>query len=335
MLRLPKRFRKRARLSIIFVIDPPSIDEWAIPLLCSLKLFAPKDAELIAYVADWKLPLITHSVRALMDEVGVRIECFDPTEGERLFASGYPIGNKILACKAKRNSERTLFLDTDVFLNAPLDPDALFGAADVAVCPAEFNSFSNKPEDWKPVYDLFDLAFPEKSLIANRSGKEMYPYFNAGVIGFTEDSGFGNIWAETASKIDNADIEIEKRPWLDQIALPVTLARLGVKPRYLEPEWNFALNGMKTGRDLEPNMRIVHFHLVRFLKFKQSHARISDILRRVTGATGLHLISERAILERGVMLEQVPPGEATQFERELLTYAQELSERRRGQVEGY
>ena len=335
MLRLPKRFRKQARLSIIFIIDPPEIDEWAIPLLCSLKLHAPKDAELIAYVPDWKLPLITPSVRALMDEVGVRIEYFDSTRNDRLFASPYPIGNKIIACQAKRHTERTLFLDTDVFLNAPLDTEALFAGKDVAACPAEYNSFSNKSQDWSPVYDLFDLELPEKSMISTRSGKQMYPYFNAGVIGFSQTSNFAEIWADTASRIDNAKIDIAKRPWLDQIALPVALARLQIDPMPLGPEWNFALNGMKTGRDLEPNMRIVHFHLVRFLKFKHSHARVLEILKAIMGPKKLLEIAETAISERNEMLAGLPDGPAMRYEREVLEYAQKLSNRRREQLVGF
>ena len=335
MLRLPKLFQKRAQLSIIFVIDPPNIDEWAIPLLCSLKLYAPKDADLIAYVPNWKLPLITPSVRALMDDVGARVECFDPAEGDKLFASSYPIGNKLLACKAKRPGERTLFLDTDTFLNAPLDEDALFKDADVAICPAEFNSFSNKSADWQPIYDLFDLPLPEKSLIASRSGKQMYPYFNAGVIGFTNKSRFGEVWAETAHRLDHAEMQIEKRPWLDQIALPVACARMGVSPRHLTQDWNFALNGMKTGRDLEPDMRIVHFHLVRFLKFEHSYARVSEILRAVLGSTKLHDIARTAILEKSKMIRALSNKPAMKYELELLQYAQQQSERRREQLEGY
>ncbi len=324
-------------LSIIFVLDLPGIDEWSIPLLCSLKIHAPKDAALTAYVPDRKWPFLTPSVKALLKETGVETRLFPPDRGRRLFATRYPHGNKIVACLMAEEQARgrVLFLDTDVFLNAPLDADALFGDTPVAVCPAEYNSFSSRSKVWGPIYGLFGLDLPPRDRVAQRSGIGMFPYYNAGVIGFDAAAGFAGVWAETAAKIDHEAKGFDKRPWLDQIALPVALARMGMPVRELAPDWNFSLNGGEAGRDLEDTVRIAHWHWVRFLKYPRTHARCLEILREVLGDVTLHGIAARALQERAQILSGLPPGRETRGIRRQLERAQVLSERRRDQLEGF
>lgn len=331
-------FRSRtdpAGLSIIFVLDLPGIDEWAIPLLCSLKLYAPKNATLIAYVPDWKWPLFTATVKTLLRELGAEVRLFRADAGNKLFASKYPNGNKIVACTQKRRARRTVFLDTDMFLNAPLDADALFGGCQAAVCPAEFNTFSNRPEDWGPVYGMFGLDLPERNLPAKRSRTMMYPYFNGGLVAFDETTGLARSWADTASRIDHSDLDIKKRPWLDQVALPVAMARKQVSYRILEEAWNYGLNGPGGGRELPGGVLIAHWHWVPYLMFPGTHARVLEIIGAVLGPTTLHDIAARALRERSAVLSQLPFGDRTRDQRAILERAQKVSEKRRDQLVGF
>jgi hypothetical protein len=61
------------------------------------------------------------------------------------------------------------------------------------------------------------------------------------MISVDPDIGFGSAWLECAQNID-ADQSIPisaKRPWLDQIALPVAAAKLGIEVHALSVDYNF------------------------------------------------------------------------------------------------
>lgn len=70
------------------------------------------------------------------------------------------------------------------------------------------------------------------------------PNFNAGYVAFPErhsETGarFGRLWLETAAAFDFGAKIGGKRPWLDQITLPLTLYRYGFAYEVLEDLFNF------------------------------------------------------------------------------------------------
>jgi LPS sulfotransferase NodH len=74
---------------------------------------------------------------------------------------------------------------------------------------------------------------------ATVSGDFTPSYFNAGFIAVQSEIGFGNTWLDCCRLID-ADIEIlNKRPWLDQIALSVAVQKLGLSYDCLDESYNY------------------------------------------------------------------------------------------------
>jgi hypothetical protein len=166
----------------------------------------------------------------------------------------YPHGNKINAFAGI--DEPALFLDSDMLLMRPFSWHYTL-SGDVAVKPADLDTFTNGGGSWASVWQHFNLPTPPKNCIATISGAQMRPYYNAGFIAVKNGDQFSEMWLDTALQIDRNQDVINKRPWLDQIALPVTIARLGWKTSLLSEELNYPSHFTETTR-LAPYFS--HYH---------------------------------------------------------------------------
>ncbi len=171
----------------------------------------------------------TH-IKDLLKELGATIIPFE----NKVFGGAYPYGNKIEALLSLPTEKPFLFLDTDTLV---LD--------ELATVPFDFSrpTASMKREGtwpkgpdidrvWKSLYDRFELDF-ERSLDPSfpKQHWERYLYFNAGFFFGEDPQKFGKTYLEIAESIWNApspELKDQKlTPWLDQIALPLTLHKLG------------------------------------------------------------------------------------------------------------
>ena len=174
---------------------------------------------------------ISSAAATLLDELGVEvIGCRNEIDPK------YPHGNKITALKGI--SGPTVFLDSDILLMAPFSWHYMI-AGDSALKPADLDTFQDGGGSWARVWELFDMDPPEKSYRTTVSDVEMRPYFNAGFISVRDGDSFAKAWLESARTIDADERILNKRPWLDQIALPVALARLGWKTQALPDAFNY------------------------------------------------------------------------------------------------
>ncbi|MCJ8138981.1 hypothetical protein [Falsirhodobacter halotolerans] len=257
-------------LSIIFVLDPPGLTRDSIVLLSSIR-HVLGDVKVIAYCPSNKREFLFPYVTEFYDRMGAEIRFMEPTDA---FASFYKQGNKILACLEPRDTEYTLFLDTDTAIVAPFDRADLVGAGEVGVVPEGVQGWGGNPGSWEYVYDKFGLPFPEERVRLIRSHKLSLPYWNAGMIAFPTGSGFAESWFRVATELDADPNVVNKRPWLDQIALPLAIAASGLGARELGKEWNLSISHPGHERHHEKFFRninaveakIVHFHQAKFFR---------------------------------------------------------------------
>jgi hypothetical protein len=206
-----------------------------------------KSALLAASLAQYYLPgkivcrvmepadlwgVIGPETEALLKALGIPL-----LPARNLVDETYPHGNKVSALQGIAGP--AVFLDSDMLLMCPFSwhPDL---DADIAAKPADIDTFSRGGGSWARVWKLFDLDIPPKSLVSTLSREAMRPYFNAGLIAVRDGDAFANIWVETVRRIDAETAIGNKRPWLDQISLPVAAARLGWRIRALGDRFNFA-----------------------------------------------------------------------------------------------
>lgn len=171
----------------------------------------------------------------------------------------YPHGNKIAALGGIHG--RALFLDTDIMLMSPLSwHHQLTG--DAAAKPADIDTFSNGGGSWARVWGAFDRDMPAKTLTATISGLRMRPYYNAGFILVSDGDSFATAWTRVAKQIDADERIGNKRPWLDQVALPMTFAELGWRVDTLGDAFNFPCHLAEVG-DIAPYF--AHYHYARVI----------------------------------------------------------------------
>lgn len=172
--------------------------------------------------------------RALLEDLGA---VFLPFEN-RHFGARYPHGNKVEALAAMPEGRPFVFFDTDTLVTGPLDavpfdfnrPSASMQRTNT--WPEETLYGPSRGEIWRALYDRFDIPFAPTLDEAHPDGHwEHYLYFNAGWFFGPCPRRFHASMIEIMTAVESGDIpELVGQtfdPWLDQVALPLTIARLG------------------------------------------------------------------------------------------------------------
>jgi hypothetical protein len=232
------------RVSVSFVCEPGRLEAQAVLLAASLRREHP-DLALVAAVPR-ALPTLTEQA---LNSLGVqRVPISNPV------ADDYPIGNKIAALGVGDTCGLRVFLDSDMLCLRPLDW-AVLRSHPLAAKPADMATFGSD-ELWRCLYQRFELTPPIQRVVSSVSQQMMHPYFNAGMVATTEAAALAPLWAQTCRRIDAmADVN-PRRPWLDQIALPLAAARLGLVTRSLGDSWNYPAHI----KPLLGEPALVHYH---------------------------------------------------------------------------
>lgn len=232
------------RVSISFVCESGRLEAQAVVLAASLREACP-EAALVAAVRG-ELPAST--IRSL-DSLGVTsVPIINPV------ADDYPIGNKIAALGAGDTAGLRVFLDSDMLCLRALDFNAL-RSYPLSAKPADMATFGSDAL-WQALYERFGLDVPQHRVVASVSRHLMYPYFNAGMVATTQATALSLAWAEACRAVDAMHDVNPRRPWLDQIALPLAAARLGLTTRSLGDEWNYPAHI----KPLHGEPGLVHYH---------------------------------------------------------------------------
>lgn len=182
----------------------------------------------------------------------------------------YRHGNKILAAAQVRETQWSVFLDTDMLAIKPLDASDLPEPMQVGVVPEGILGWGAEPDRWTRVYGHFGLPVPEERIRLLRGARRMSPpYFNGGFVAVREGDrqggrSFGEWWLDTARAIDWNVAVGGKRPWLDQASLPVAMARGGFAHRVLDERNNTSISNGRRLDGLDP--AILHYHRAGFLR---------------------------------------------------------------------
>lgn len=232
-------------LCLVFVCQAGALETKAVLLAASLRRHLSPEHELIAAVPQpekhWgRLSPLTldtlkrHSVRVapIVNRVSL----------------GFPIANKIDCLQIPTDRAKIAFLDSDMLLLRDVDlaplRDVALGAVPASFTPA-------RPIDWARCYDVCGLSPPKPSMRTLISDELTVPYFNSGFV--LTDSinapALAKEWVHCALRILELDglPDVLQKRFLDQVALPIAAARLGIAITALKPEWNFPSWSMMIG----------------------------------------------------------------------------------------
>ena len=156
------------------------------------------------------------------------------------FGSNYPHSNKFYSILSLPPQEPFLFLDSDTLLLRPIRPDDFnFAVPGLKAAgpswPIVGRSFSIK-DIWESLYAFFGLeALPYRDDSQGADPHQLYPYYQGNVMYYARAGVFGETMLEMAKQLWQHQPEPVRdqplKPWLDQIVLPLLLAKLGVPRR--------------------------------------------------------------------------------------------------------
>lgn len=219
----------------VFVCQAGELEIKSTLLAASLKRYLKGDYECVAAIPQpvERWGEISKSTQNMLNLLGIRrVPIVNPID------DNYPIGNKVACLGIETPAERIIFLDTDILCLRTFLPEQWFNAH-FSAKPADLATLTHDIFLWQRMYSLFQLSFPPWRLISSVSGELMIPYFNAGVIVVQNHLGFAKAWAECCRLIDAQESIPQKRPWLDQFALSITVMKLNLSHHCLDERFNY------------------------------------------------------------------------------------------------
>jgi len=231
--------------------------------------------------ASWRYPVVpADETLGFFRGLGVETLPFENAD----FGSRYPHANRVYAMLELGNHP-ALFVDSDMIALGPVP------SFDPGVCltphfsGSPWGFASAAPENlasWSIVYSAFGLTEPNIEFCRNgKTTTVTCAYFNAGAVGVESAADFGRAWLETMVTLDRQrgrfTPEVTERflPYLDQISLPVTLARTERTASTLPR----AINSFRPNN----NVALWHYHILPMLFRYSSITTVSRALNHVFG----------------------------------------------------
>jgi hypothetical protein len=244
------------KLTVYFIVEPPEYQILACYLAASLRQQFGQTVALVGYCPEQKMPLLSPDVVTALGKMDCEIR---PMQVNGLFDPPYPHGNKLIATLQKRDTEYSCFMDSDILCIRPNDVENLIKPGHVCLTPAASMNWA-KQSVWDVIYAAAGMEIPAERfmLMKQKKGKPRIPYFSSGLFVFpeqhrnSEGKSFAEVWYDMARTLDaHSDIP-HKRPYLDQISLPLAIQKSGLDWHKLPPEQHFILGGRARGEPL-PN----------------------------------------------------------------------------------
>ncbi len=196
----------------------------------------------------------------------------------------YGIANKIGCLDVETNADLLIFLDSDILCLQYFSPETHFKAQFHAK-PADLATFTKDTALWQKIYGLFQLPLPTWRVVSTVSNEVMLPYFNSGVTATKRGLNFAQTWAQCCQTIDADKTIPNKRPWLDQAALPLTVTKLNLTHQCLDERFNFPLHLKPLPLELP---FLCHYHWPTILRREpRLNKLVTDLIFRYPSLTKL------------------------------------------------
>ncbi len=260
------------KLTIFFIVEPPEYEVMACFLAASLREQFGQTVALVGYCPDLKLDQVSPDVKEILRRLNCDLRSFQ-VAGR--FDPPYPHGNKILATMEPRGTEFSAFFDSDILCLRPNTVENLVMEGHVSLTPAA-SMVWGKTADWERIYEACGMDVPDDRirLMRQKGERGRIPYFSSGLFTFPEQyrtaegKSFPQIWMDVAQTLDAHPDVPGKRPYLDQISLPLAIQKSGLGWNILPEEQHYILGGKLRGDALPADREIftIHYRIMRVLK---------------------------------------------------------------------
>jgi hypothetical protein len=262
------------RLTVFFIVEPPEYQVMACYLAASLREQFGDTVALVGYCPAPKLDLVHDEVKGVLAKMGCEVR---PFEVEGRFDPAYPHGNKILATMEPRETEFSCFMDSDILCLRPNAPENITAEGKVSLTPAAWMGWGDQ-DLWQVIYDIVGIPLPDERvmLMKQKKGEGKVPYFSSGLFSFPEQhrtaegKSFPQVWYEVAQAVDAHPDIPQKRPYLDQMTLPLAIQKAGLGWNLLPDTQHFILGGRSRGKPLPEDREIFTVHYRKWPVLKEA-----------------------------------------------------------------
>lgn len=287
-------------LTVFFIVEPPDYEIMACYLAASLREQFGQTVALVGYCPDHKMDTVSNDVRVVLDQLNCDLRGF-AVAGR--FDPPYPHGNKLLATLEPRDTAFSCFMDSDVLCIRPNLVENITRPGHVSLSKAA--SMNWAPQTiWDDIYATcgMDLPVERFHLMRQKRGPKRVPYFSSGLFSFPEKHrtpdgrSFPQVWMDVAQMLDaNPDLP-KKRPYLDQMSMPLAIKAAGLDWNILPEEQHYILGGLSRGEPLPQDLDIytVHYRQWRVLKEVGLVRRAKNMLEAHAGVRRLAQVSKLA-----------------------------------------
>lgn len=238
-------------IGFVIMIEPGDLEWQGIVLISSIKAFCRDSYNIYVYCREDKA---NNLKKETIDFLSRNSVVFNTIFND--YVDGDPIGNKIIASAQKRDEKVSIFLDTDTaFLKEVCYMDVI-DENKVSCVVAGGETWTKNKEDWVSLYKAANIPQPTEK-VKLKNNVISFPYFNAGFVCFPNKSKFSEHWLELSKKIDQLGEVKNKRPWLDQVTLPLAIKSCNLKFKELDLIYNQDGNNPNP---LDPYTVLVHYH---------------------------------------------------------------------------
>ncbi|MCB2134952.1 MAG: hypothetical protein KDE08_03245 [Rhodobacteraceae bacterium] len=301
---------RRPELTFFYIVEPPDYQILACTLLASIRRHFPANVAAVGYCPEHRIDELHPAVFKAHEMMGAEIR---PMKTEGMWDTPYPHGNKIVAALQPRDSKYSAFVDSDVLFLRANKPGNLATKGHVS-CSMAASMLWAEQSVWDTIYGAFRMPIPKERypLMRQKSGP-VIPYFSSGLVVFPEEKGrggrFPEVWYDTARILDRVDTLDKRRPYLDQMTLPVAIQRAGLKWNILPEEQHFIMGGKIRGKPLPSDRDIytVHYRQTANLRKANLHKIAQATLAEKTGVTYVRRLTPDVV-------EAAPAPEATGLE---------------------
>lgn len=289
-----------SRLTVFFIVEPPKYEQMACYLAASLRQQFGKTVDLVGYCPDSSIGNVSKDVIAVLANLDCEVR---PFKVEGRFDPAYPHGNKILATLEPRETEFSAFFDSDVLCLRPNKVENIIKEGHVSLTPAASMVWGTG-KTWNLIYETCGMPLPDEriKLMRQKGDRERIPYFSSGLFSFPEKhrnadgKTFPEVWMEIAQTIDRNEEIPGRRPYLDQISLPLAIQKAGLQWNILPEEQHYILGGSLRGEPLPEGREIytVHYRKWEILREVGLARQAKKMLEKRAGVRRIDQISTLA-----------------------------------------
>lgn len=268
-------------VTLFYIVEPEKYQFMACHLLASIRTHLDADVTCIGYCPEHRMEEVHPSVFKAHELMNAEIR---PMKTEGMWREAYPHGNKIIAALQPRETAFSAFLDSDILFVNPTPTESFLADGKVTCSVAASFTIADRKTFWDPIYAAFDMPKPDWKVKLGRSTWFSLPYFSSGFVAFPE-TGFPQVWYDTARRIDEMEEVPKRRPYLDQISLPIAMQIAGLTWQQLRDEQHYILGGKLRGQPLPEDVEIncVHYRHAEFLADVGLLPVARKMLKRQTG----------------------------------------------------